>query len=105
MIRNIKSITVKPIDGNMLDWSTLPLVPGTASLKVKTTQEKIGTLKTYTLSATLRREIPILTRDLQVQILYDDGHDEFGTVDLPVRFESERENQLTITAKYQSRGD
>lgn len=105
MIRNITSIIVKPTDGDILDWETLPIVPGTATLKVKTTQENVGSLKTYTLSATLRREIPILSRDLQVRIQYDEGHEEFGTADLPVRFESERENRLTITAKYKARGD
>lgn len=105
MIRNIKSIFVKPIGGDTLDWETLPLVPGTATLKVKTTQEKIGSLKTYSLSATLRREIPNLSRDLQVRIEFESGVEEIGSVDLPVRFESERENRLTITAKYKSRGD
>lgn len=105
MIRNIKFINIKPIDGDALDWVTLPLVPGTASLKVKTTQEKVGSLKTYTLSATLRRELPILLRDLQVRIQYEDGYEEFGTEDLPVRFESERENRLTIMAKYKARGN
>lgn len=105
MIRNIKSIIVKPIDGDAFDWETLPFVPGTATLKVKITQEKVGCLRTYTLSATLRREIPILLRDLQVRIQYDEGYEEFGTADLPVRFESERENRLTITAKYKSCGN
>lgn len=105
MIRIIKEIWVKRAEGGAKDWEQLPLVPATATLKVKTTQEKAGQLKTYNLSATLKREIPIISKNLRVFILYDDGHEVFGTQDLPVRFETERENRLTISAKYKTKGN
>lgn len=105
MIRVIKQIWVKPAESGPEDWEQLPLVPATATLKVKTTQEKAGLLKTYNLSATLRREVPILSKNLRVRIRYDEGHETFGTQDLPVRFETERENRLTISAKYKAQGN
>lgn len=103
MIRTIKEIWIYPLDDATPEWSQLHIIPGTATITIETSSEDSGRLMTYNLSATLRRPHPALFRNLRLRIIYDNGRETFGTKDLPVRFDSQRDNRLVISVKYKTR--
>lgn len=106
MIRTIKEIWVQPVDDSSGNWSQLPIVAGTAIIQIEMTNEDAGLLKTYSLSTTLRRPHVDISQNLRICIIYENGPSDYlGTVDVPVKFDSQWDNRLSISTKYKTRTD
>jgi len=106
MIQIVKKVYIKVADKVSAEWSELPIVPASATIKIEISQEKAGLLQTSELKATLSRESPWLFRNLLVNVLLDDGTTHsFGSIDLPVRFSYERSSARKVSFKYQTKAD
>lgn len=106
MIRIIKEICVARAESNDDYWYVLPIVPGSATLKEKTTQESAGRLKTYTISAALHHDPKIISLPLRVMLVFDNNKNlRLGTADVPAHFEIERETSIVATCKYEAKDD
>lgn len=106
MIRIIREICVARAESNDDYWYALPIVPGSATLKEKITQESAGRLKTYTISATLHHDPKIISLPLRIMIVFDNNKElRLGTTDVPAYFEIERETSIVATCKYEAKDD
>lgn len=105
MIKTIKEIWIRNVDEQTSCWSQLPIVAGTATLKIEITNEEAGRIKTYDLSMALWRQHPDAGRNLRICVIFDCDTIYFGTQDLPVRLDFQEENRLTASTKYRTRAD
>ena len=106
MIQIVRNVYVKVADLPDAEWSALPIVPASATIKIEIAHESAGLLQTTELKATLSREHPWLFRNLIVKVHLDDGDTiSIGNSDLPVRFAYERASAREVSFKHKSRAD
>lgn len=106
MIQIVKKIYIKIADQTLAEWSELSFVPATATIKIDTSYEDAGILQTSELKATLPHRHPWLFRNLLVNVILDDGETiSIGTIDIPVRFSTEKSNAIVVSFKHKVRAD
>ena len=106
MIQLVRKVFIKRADLADAEWSELPIVPASATIKIEVAPEAAGLLQTSEFKAKLSRRHPWLLCNLIVKILLDDGETvSCGTADLPVRLSIEKATTLDVTFKHKTRAD
>jgi hypothetical protein len=105
MMYVVKSLLFK-LAINPTAWIASGLVPGTGRLDIDTSDSGDGLVRTYRLRATLSRDkragADILTEDMMVRVILDDGENIiFGSQELPVRLSISGSDPLSVSCDWQ----
>lgn len=105
MIRIVKSISVKSLDGGSDGkWHLLSLVAASGSVNSSVNDDAGESVRTVKLLATITQMSDLAAGNVSVKIVYDDDTSEsFGDTDLPVRLETEDANgHLRLSSTYKT---
>ncbi len=102
MIKIIDQVFIRSLDVRNAEFVPLAFVPASAVAEITRSNDDGGDICTVSLSAVVPFRPVILRDNLAVRIFWDSRRRsfDFGTVDLPVRFDVSEGDKIEISAKY-----